>query len=276
MSEIVAPVNIFAQDQEPDLLTDTVVVIPALNEEESIGHLLRDLMKIMPETSFIVVDGNSADRTIEVVKGLGVEVMMQDGKGKGAALRQALALDLEASNVIIMDADRSMRPQEIPALIGALASGADVVKGSRFLPGGSSEDLTFMRRFGARLFVHLVNLIWSTDYSDLCYGFLAFKAEAVEKISPHLTSSNFEIETEIFIKAAKLGLKVAEIPSIELKRHYGQSRLSLLRDGFLILKTIVKECLVGHRSVSTPTILHVVRMKRNGYVADIVDNHAVD
>jgi len=233
-----------------DMLRDAVVIIPALNEEESIGHVLRDLTEVLPETSFIVVDGNSTDRTTEVAKVLGAEVVLQQGKGKGAALREALALDLKADNIIIMDADRSMRPQEIPRMVGALASGADIVKGSRFLPGGSSEDLSLMRRFGARMFVWLVNLMWSADYSDLCYGFLAFKAEAAKRLCPHLRSSNFEIETEICIKAAKLGLTVAEVPSKELKRHYGRSRLFLLRDGFLILKTILREFLVGHRSVA--------------------------
>jgi len=276
MPDIATPMRVVGEDQVLNLLRDTVVVIPALNEQESIGHVLRDLKEVMPETSFIVVDGNSADETIEVAKRLGAEVLLQDGKGKGDALRQVLALDLKAGNIVIMDADRSMRAQEIPALVRALASGADVVKGSRFLPGGSSDDLTFMRRFGARLFVHLVNLIWSTDYSDLCYGFLAFKTKAIRRLHPHLKSSNFEIETEILIKAAKLGLTVAELPSKELRRHNGQSHLSLLRDGFLIFKTIVKECLVGHRSVSTPSPLHVVRMGRNGRVAEIVNNHAVD
>lgn len=260
------------------MLRDTVVIIPAMNEEESIGHVLRDLKRVMPETRFLVVDGNSTDRTREVANLLGAEVISQDVcsekencnsgkscllvKGKGAALRQALTLDLNVGNVIIMDADRSMRPQEIPMLLTALASGADFVKGSRFLPDGSSEDLSLVRRFGARMFVSLVNLFWSTDYSDLCYGFLALKTKALKRLSLHLRSQNFEIETEICIKAAKLSLKVAEVPSKELKRHDGRSHLYLVRDGFLILKTIMRELLVGHRSLTKGDPVDCIRMNR--------------
>jgi glycosyltransferase involved in cell wall biosynthesis len=244
---ILEPLGVITQG----LLRDSVVVIPALNEEESLGHLLRDLKVVLPETKFLVVDGNSTDRTREVAELLGTDVILQIGKGKGAALRQALALDLKVGNVIIMDADRSMSPHEIPALVDALRSGADMVKGSRFLPGGSSEDLSLLRRFGAHLFVGLVNWIWSRHYSDLCYGFLALKADAVRRLHPYLTTTNFEIETEMCIKAAKLGLTVAEVPSKELMRFYGRSHLFLVRDGFLILKTILREWFVGQRSVTS-------------------------
>jgi len=141
--------------------------------------------------------------------------------------------------VVVMDADGSMRPEEIPLLIHALASGADIGKGSRFLPGGGSEDLTFIRRLGNKFLLSLVNWLWATKYTDLCYGFMAFRREAVEKLLPHLISKGFEIETEILIIAKKLGLRVTEVPSIELRRRHGKSNLKTTRDGYRILRTIL-------------------------------------
>jgi glycosyltransferase involved in cell wall biosynthesis len=225
---------------------EIAIVIPALNEEASISGTLVHLAHILPNSSLVVVDGNSSDRTAQIARELGAKVMLQDGRGKGVALRQAFeSSSLHADYIVIMDADRSMRPEEVPQFVKTLEDGADLVKGSRFMPGGHSDDIGLVRRIGNRLFVWLVNRVWSTKYTDLCYGFLAFRAGAIEKLCPHLRSSGFEIETEICIKAAKLGLRVAEVPSTELRRHSGMSHLSAFRDGFRILTTIAKESLEG-------------------------------
>jgi len=141
----------------------------------------------------------------------------------------------------MMDADGSMNPKEIPLLIKSLNSNADMVKGSRFLFSGYSEDMNLFRKIGNHFFLLLVNLFWSANYTDLCYGFAAFRKDAVKKLYPHLEAKKFEIETEIFIKAKKLGLKVKEIPSIELRRRHGKSNLNAFTDGLQILKTIVRE-----------------------------------
>ena len=117
----------------------------------------------------------------------------------------------------------------------------DLAKGSRFLSYGYSEDLSLTRKIGNRFFLLLVNLFWSANYTDLCYGFAAFRKNAIEKLCPHLRSTNFEIETEVFVKAKKLGLKVIEVPSVEFRRQHGKSNLSVFPDGFRILRTIFRE-----------------------------------
>jgi len=119
------------------------------------------------------------------------------------------------------------------------------VKGSRFLSFGFSEDMSLIRRIGNLLFVLLVNLFWSANYTDLCYGFGVFRRDALEKLCPCLESTNFEIEAEIFIKAKKLKLNIVEVPSIEYRRKCGKSNLSAFRDGVRILKTIIDEALDG-------------------------------
>ena len=225
---------------------DVAVIIPTLNEEENIANLIQELDQM--GYGVLVVDGNSRDRTAEIAKEFGANVIVENQKGKGAALRRAFnGVNLDANVVVMMDGDWSMNPSEIPRFIKALDLGADLVKGSRFLPNGYSEDMSLIRRMGNRFFLSLVNWLWSASYTDLCYGFAAFRKDAIEKLRLYLESTNFEIETEVFIKARKLGLKVVEVPSIELRRRHGKSNLCIFRDGFRILRTIFREFINGRR-----------------------------
>lgn len=217
------------------------IVIPALNEERNIANVIRELKQI-GFSDILVIDGNSRDQTVRVARELGVNLMFQNGHGKGNALRQVFRYGAFGGNIVIMmDADGSMNPKELLSFVEALKPGIDVVKGSRFMRGGYSEDMTFARRVGNLLFVALVNLFMRTRYTDLCYGFAAFRREAIESLYPSLRSGYFEIETEIFVKSKKLGLKVVEVPSVELRRKNGKSNLKAVEDGFLILKTIFRE-----------------------------------
>ena len=158
------------------------------------------------------------------------------------AIRQAF--EKASGEIILMiDADGSMRPEEIPLFINEIYSGADVVKGSRFMDGGGSEDITLIRTIGNTFFTKLVNLIWRTNFTDLCYGYMAFKKEKIKELFPKLKSEGFSIETEIVIKSIKLGYKIVEVPSLELKRRYGLSKLNWIVDGAKILYQIFKETL---------------------------------
>jgi glycosyltransferase involved in cell wall biosynthesis len=217
------------------------VVIPALNEEKNIEEVLCRL-KDFGYDNVLVIDGNSKDKTVSVAARHGAKVVLQNGQGKGDAIRQVLNsryLDVDA--LVLMDADGSMDPAEISSFIEALNSGADVAKGSRFLKGGRTYDMDTTRRFGNSLLMFVLNFIWNANYTDLCYGYAVFNKKAIEKLTPVLESTGFEIETEIFIKALDLGLVVKEVPSIEYERKYGNSNLHAIRDGFRILKTILIE-----------------------------------
>jgi len=220
-----------------------IIIIPTLNEEENIAKVIQDLGQ-MGYCDILIVDARSTDNTAEIAQKLGVNVIFQTGNGKGNALREAFTNRfVDGDMIVIMDADGSMSPKEIPLFKKALDSGADLVKGSRFLGNGHSKDLTLFRKIGNHFLLFLVNLLHSTDYSDLCYGFAAFNKNAIEKLHPLLKSKNFEFETEVFIKAKKLGLKVVEIPSVEQQRKKGKSNLNVAKDGFRILRTIVLEAL---------------------------------
>lgn len=215
--------------------------MPTLNEGRNLPFVLSSLKKIDID-EILVIDGNSTDNTVEIAKDFGVNVVFQDGRGKGGAISQVFCngyLDVDA--LVIIDADGSMKPEEIPYFVEKLQSGYDVVKGSRFLNGGHSEDMNFLRRLGNIFFSSLVKLVWAPEYTDLCYGFAIFTKESIKQLAPVLKSQNFEIETEVFIKAKKLGLKVGEVPSVELARKFGKSNLKAFEDGLRILRTIINE-----------------------------------
>jgi hypothetical protein len=150
---------------------------------------------------------------------------------------------------VMIDADGSTDPAEIPAFVTALTQGADFAKGSRFAPGGGSSDITRLRRLGNRALGMVVNAIFGTSYSDLCYGYNAFWAKhlPVFGLTPDspgqrpVWGDGFEIETLLNLRAATAGLTIAEVPSFEHDRIHGTSNLNTFRDGQRVLRTIVTE-----------------------------------
>jgi len=214
------------------------VIIPALNEEKTIGSIIK--RSFLYADKVLVIDGGSEDNTVEIAKEMGARILFQNSKGKGAALKEAFEY-VNSDIIVMLDGDGSMRPEEIPMFLKRIYSGVDIVKGSRFTNYGGSQDITFSRIFGNTLFTVLVNMMWKSNFTDLCYGFMAFRKDATKKLSPILRSKGFDIETEMIIKARKLGLRIVEVPSFELKRLFGQSKLKTFRDGLRILFTILRE-----------------------------------
>ena len=178
------------------------VVIPTLNEAENIEYVLYDLKKMGYDV--LIVDARSTDNTVRIAKALGARIIFQKGFGKGDALREAFMHQFVSGDIIVfMDADGSMHPKEIPSFISEIENGADLVKGSRFLDYAHSKDINLIRTIGNFFLLFVVNFLHDTNYSDLCYGFGAFRRSALNKILPYLDSKNFEIEAEVFIKDNK-------------------------------------------------------------------------
>ena len=218
------------------------MIIPTINEEKTINLVIDKALKFVG--SILVIDGGSTDNTVETAKEMGAKIVHQNSRGKGLALREAFE-HVDGEIVVLLDGDGSMSPEEIPLFVKQIDAGADVVKGSRFMVEGGSEDISRIRKFGNAFFLFLVNMIYGTNFSDLCYGFIVLRKDAVKKLACTLRSKGFNIETEILIKSKKLGLKIVEVPSFESQRLFGRSRLKALRDGFSILCTIVREVLVN-------------------------------
>lgn len=214
------------------------VVIPTYNEAENLYYVLPRIPSIVSE--IILVDGHSTDNTITVAQRLlpAIQIIKQVGRGKGDALRAGFAA-CTGDIVVMLDADGSTNPQEIPRFVDALIRGNDFAKGSRFIQGGGSDDITWLRYLGNNVLCKLVNILFGAQFSDLCYGYNAFWKRCLDGIN--IDCNGFEVEALINLRIYKSNLKIVEIPSFEHRRIYGQSNLHVIRDGWCVLRTIIKE-----------------------------------
>jgi glycosyltransferase involved in cell wall biosynthesis len=218
------------------------VIIPARNEAANLPHVFSTLPPWVDE--IVLVDGHSLDDTIAVTRALcpRAKVIEQTGRGKGDALLAGFAA-ATCDIIVTIDADGSTDGAEIIHFVGALVAGADFAKGSRFSGSGGSDDITGVRRYGNRLLSIMVNLMFGTQFTDLCYGYNAFWARHLDAMD--IDCAGFEVETMMNIRAAKAGLKIHEVPSHERCRIFGASNLSAARDGWRILKVILQERFSG-------------------------------
>ena len=221
------------------------VVIPTRNEAQNLHYVLP---YIPPEVSeVILVDGHSTDDTIAVAQQLfpTIQVIKQKRRGKGDALRVGFAA-CTGDIIVMIDADGSTDPSEITYFVNALLHGNDVAKGSRFIKEGGSHDITFVRSLGNYALSQLVNILFGTSYSDLCYGYNAFWKHSLASIQ--LDCDGFEIETQLNIRMHGAGLSIIEVPSVERPRIFGQSNLRTFHDGWRVLKMILKEYIRLYRA----------------------------
>jgi glycosyltransferase involved in cell wall biosynthesis len=220
------------------------VVIPAWNEAANLPEVFGTLPSWVDE--IVLVDGRSTDDTVAVARRLRphVKVVTQGGTGKGDALLAGFAATT-GDIIVTVDADCSADGREIISFVSALLGGADFAKGSRFASAGRSDDITLPRRLGNRLLSVIVNALFGTKYTDLCYGYNAFWARHLKDMA--LDSPGFEVETLMGIRAAKAGLRVHEVPSHERPRMHGSSSLLAIRDGYRVLSLIIREKLSSVR-----------------------------
>ena len=221
------------------------VVIPTINEAKNLPHVLPFIPAWVHEV--IIVDGCSTDDTVQVARSLrsDVRIIQQRRKGKGAALRAGFAA-ARGDIIAMLDADGSMNPNEIILFVAALMAGADFAKGSRFIQGGGTSDMTLFRMAGNWGLTKIVRLLHGQGFSDLCYGYVAFWAR--HRASLNLNCDGFEIETLLSIRAIKQRLKIYEVPSFESNRIHGHSNLRAIPDGWRVLKTILRERLTVHKA----------------------------
>jgi glycosyltransferase involved in cell wall biosynthesis len=226
------------------------VIIPTMNEAASVGWVLENLPTSVDEV--IVVDGRSTDDTIEVVRTVrpDARIILERTPGKGAAIRAGFAA-ARGDFIVMIDADGSMDPVEIERCVSALRDRRvpehpgqyDMVKGSRFLRGGGTSDMSPVRQFGNDVLRRIVNVLYGVEFSDFCYGLIATRRDCVATLD--LKRDGFEIEAEILLRAITTGLRIGEVASLEAPRLFGESNLSAWRDGRRVLKTILAERFIG-------------------------------
>jgi glycosyltransferase involved in cell wall biosynthesis len=224
-------------------------VIPTLNEADNLRWLLPRLSSV---DEVVIVDGQSSDGTAEIARLLRPDatIIVEPPTGKGTAMRTGMAA--ATSEVLIMlDADGSMDPAEFDAFLALLCRGFDFVKGSRYACGGGSDDLTGLRSVGNKWLTRLANGLYRGGWSDLCYGYVGIRRSAVDRLA--LKSTGFEIETEMCVNAVRAGLKMAEVASHESNRRYGESNLNTFRDGWRVLRTMVRLRFAGRLTTAEVT-----------------------
>jgi hypothetical protein len=226
------------------------VVIPVFNEAENLPHVLPRLPAWVTEV--VIVDGLSTDDTIKMARTLlpTALIVLQHGHGKGDALACGFAA-AHGDIIVMLDADGSTDPGEIPQFVQALRDGADFAKGSRCIDRGGSEDISRLRAAGNKVLTNLVNLLYGTHYTDLCYGYNAFWTRCLPYM--HLDCDGFAVETQMHARVARAGLRVSEVPSMEHKRINGDSNLRTFRDGWRVLRMIIRERLARKQSLPTAT-----------------------
>ena len=225
------------------------VVVPARNEAANLPYVLAALPPEIYEV--VLVDGHSSDDTVAVARSIrpDIRVVQQTRKGKGNALACGFAA-VRGDIIVMLDADGSADPNEISRYVDALLDGADFAKGTRFAQGGGSTDLTRLRTLGNKALNLVVNVLYGTRYTDLCYGYNAFWTRCLPVLAldageseqdKKLWGDGFEVETIINTRIARGRLKVVEVPSFELERIHGVSNLNTWRDGFRVLRAALTE-----------------------------------
>jgi glycosyltransferase involved in cell wall biosynthesis len=248
------------------------VVVPTWNEAKNLPHVLGALPDGLHEV--ILVDGGSVDGTVSVARAVrpDIRVVHQTRRGKGNALACGFSV-VTGDLVVTLDADGSADPAEIPIFVDVLSSGADFAKGTRFSRGGDSDDITRFRRFGNAGLNVLVNWLFGTRYTDLCYGYNAFWADMFDCFDlpdihcpagpdQRVWGDGFEIETLINVRAAAAGARITEVGSVEKLRLHGNSNLNTVRDGLRVLRTIVEERRRLSRTHPVPTLRRDERVSR--------------
>jgi glycosyltransferase involved in cell wall biosynthesis len=220
------------------VLPRVTFVVPTLNEARNLPWLLPRIPKWAHEV--VIVDGRSTDDTVGVARRLrpDVKIVMEPRRGKGAAL-QAGFKAATGDIIVMLDADGSMIPEESIVFVGALIAGADLVKGSRFLQGAGTDDMSLFRMLGNWGLTLIVRVLYGGAFSDLCYGYMAFWSKHVATLN--CDCDGFEIETLINVRAMKNHLNIVEVASFEASRISGESNLHAIPDGWRILMTILRE-----------------------------------
>ncbi|MBI4376078.1 MAG: polyprenol monophosphomannose synthase [Elusimicrobia bacterium] len=216
----------------------TLILIPTLNERQTIAALLSELLALpVPELEIAVIDDQSRDGTVEIVRELAarrgrVRLLSRQGPaGRGLAGRDAFlyALECGAERVLEMDADFSHQPRHVPALLEAL-SRCDMAVGSRMVPGGSDTDRSRGRRWLTLAANAYARRLLGLPVTDVNSGFRCFNRRALEAIDPSsLRSRGPSIIHESLVRAVRAGMRIEEVPIEFLERRAGYSKLSLPR-----------------------------------------------
>jgi len=210
----------------------TCILIPTLNEEKNIG----DVVEKFVENGFkvVVIDGHSTDRTREIAESKGAEVILQSGKGKGQAIKEAFS-HIDSDIVIMIDGDGTYLPEEVDRLLKPIEKGyAEHVIGNRFA-NYEKGAFTRLNLIGNKILNFFFRLIYGIELHDILSGYRALTRDVYKNV--YLTKSGFEVETELTVDSLSKGFSVVEVP-ITYRKRGGETKLNPIKDGLRIAATI--------------------------------------
>lgn len=229
------------------------VVIPAQNEEETLGSVLDDMNRMiaqMPnyDIELICVDDHSPDSTANIARSFGAKVIENKRRpGKGMALRAGF--EAATGDILVMlDADYSHRAEELPRMLEALTDGVGLVIGSRVV--GGSAEYTHIRALGNVFLSATLGLCTKRYLSDALNGYKVFRRDVFTDFE--YTSKAFEIEIEIIANTLRKGYRVVEVSSNERARAGGEMKSRVVRHGTRFLLRILWEGLKGVKPRTAP------------------------
>jgi glycosyltransferase involved in cell wall biosynthesis len=221
-------------------IPSTQIIIAALNEEEGIGLTISELIDILHNPRLLVVDGKSTDRTVEVAKNMGADIVVQNGKGKGDAVAKALEhLDPTVDYVIITDADYTYPCKRVPEMIRLLETNPEIgmVCGNRFNHHLDTKALHNVFHFGNRLIAFTHNVFNGVPLRDPLTGLRVIRSDILRNWK--VKSKGFDIEVELNHQVERQGYGITEV-DIEYRERLGKKKLKV-RHAAGILKRIMLE-----------------------------------
>jgi dolichol-phosphate hexosyltransferase len=228
----------FGQRFEP--MQSTEAFVAALNEEEGVGATISELSENINLHRILVIDGHSIDRTVEVAKDHGAEIMFQDGKGKGDALAKAVEnMGENVEYVVVTDADFTYPASYVPEMISILEEMPQVgmVCGNRFNKKATGKAFQGRFLFGNKVLAFTHNLLNGVDLQDPLTGLRVIRADILRNWV--VKSKGFDIEVELNHQVVKQGFNTIEVP-IEYRERLGEKKLKM-KHGLTILKRIIYE-----------------------------------
>jgi glycosyltransferase involved in cell wall biosynthesis len=216
---------------------DVTFIIPAYNEENSIGRLLDDIKKLYPHYPVFVINNNSNDKTPLIAEKSGVNVIHEKKQGKGNAIKKGFTC-VKSDYIVMLDADNTYDPSEALDLLEPLfKNSADVVLGCRLNGKKEKGSITRFNLVGNHILSLTASILFSR-ISDVCTGYWAFKKEVVDDLlERNLVSNGFEVEAEMFAKVSQGNFKVKE-RAISYRRRADSPKLNSLKDGWKIFLTL--------------------------------------
>jgi len=219
-----------------------VVMLPTLDEEYGLREILpciprAKLEKLGWQTEIWVIDGGSEDLSVEIAQRYDCKVFKQAGYGKGAAMRTGFSkfLSLDKDALVMLDADGTYDPEEIPKFVSKLTS-YEVIIGDRLRGNIEPGAMTRMNYFGNHMLTWIASALYGVTTNDLCTGYWGFTRSAIAKLQ--LNSMRFEIEAEMYTSFVKAKIHIASIP-INYRTRIGEAKLGSLVDGWVIFKKLL-------------------------------------